>query len=195
MAVRAIVISGDPVLHSPAAPIVEFDDDLRILVQDMFETMDAAPGVGLAAPQVGVGLRVFTYSFQDDDGVDWRGVAINPELWITPVPAGVVEPDGDDEEDLDDEEGCLSFPGERFPLRRAESAILRAVDLENKPFEIRAHGWLARILQHEFDHLDGTLYVDRLEHIYSKMARKVSRKRGWGQPGRSWVPGVDNLEG
>ncbi|MDH6237154.1 peptide deformylase [Cryobacterium sp. CG_9.6] len=195
MAVRAIVISGDPVLHSPAAPVVEFDDELRLLVHDMFETMDAAPGVGLAATQVGVGLRIFTYNFQDDDDVTWRGVAINPELWITPVPAGVTQTDDEDEEDLDDEEGCLSFPGERFPLRRAESAILRAIDLDQKPFEIRADGWLARIFQHEFDHLDGTLYVDRLEHIYLKMARKVSRKRSWGQPGLSWLPGIDNLEG
>jgi len=190
MAVRAIVISGDPVLHTAADPVVNFDDDLRELVADMFETMDTAPGVGLAATQVGVGLRVFTYSFEDDDDVTWRGVAINPELWITPVPAG---PTDDDE--LDDDEGCLSFPGERFPLRRADSAVLRAVDLDQKPFEIRADGWLARIFQHEFDHLDGTIYVDRLEHVYAKMAKKVSRKRGWGEPGLSWVPGVDNLEG
>ena len=189
MAVRAIVISGDPVLHSPAAVVENFDDDLRTLVRDMFETMDAAPGVGLAASQVGVGLRLFTYSFQDDDDVTWRGVAINPELWITPVPAGHA-----DEEELDDDEGCLSFPGERFPLRRSESAILRAVDLEQNPFEIRADGWLARIFQHEFDHLDGTLYVDRLEHHYAKIAAKVSRKRGWGVPGVSWLPGVDDLE-
>ncbi|KFF60707.1 peptide deformylase [Cryobacterium sp. MLB-32] len=190
MAVRAIVISGDPVLHSPAADVEHFDDELRTLVHDMFETMDAAPGVGLAATQVGVGLRLFTYSFEDEDEVVWRGVAINPELWITPVSAVHT-----DEADLDDDEGCLSFPGERFPLRRAESAILRAVDLDQKPFEIRTDGWLARIFQHEFDHLDGTIYVDRLEHAYAKIAKKIARKRGWGEPGLSWVPGVDNLEG
>ena len=187
---RAIVISGDPVLHFPAAPVVDFDDNLRELVRDMFETMDAAPGVGLAATQVGVGLRIFTYSYQDDDEVTWRGVAINPELWITPVSAEPV-----DDEDADEDEGCLSFPGERFPLKRAESAILRAVDAEQQPFEIRADGWLARIFQHEFDHLDGTLYVDRLEHVYAKMAAKVVRKKSWGVPGLSWIPGVDNLEG
>ena len=187
MAVRPIVISGEPVLHSPAAPVVVFDDALRELVQDMFETMDAAPGVGLAGPQVGVGLRLFTFSYLDDDEVETRGVAINPELWITPVPAS----EADEDEDV---EGCLSFPGERFPLRRAESAILRAVDLEQNPFEIQADGWLARIFQHEFDHLDGTLYVDRLEHQYAKIAAKVGRKRGWGVPGVSWLPGVDDLE-
>ncbi|PXA67523.1 peptide deformylase [Cryobacterium arcticum] len=188
MAVRPIVISGDPVLHTPAQPVVEFDDDLRALVQDMYETMDAAPGVGLAGPQVGVGLRLFTFSYLDDDEVLTRGVAINPELWITPVPAG----EADEDEDV---EGCLSFPGERFPLLRSGSAILRAFDLDQKPFEIRADGWLARIFQHEFDHLDGTLYVDRLEHFYAKIATKVARKRGWGGPGLSWLPGVDDLEG
>src|SRR5665647_3391753 len=93
MAVRPIVISGDPVLHMPAAPVVDFDDELRTLVQDMFETMDAAPGVGLAGPQVGVPLRLFTFSYVDDDERAWRGAAINPELWITPVPAG--DADGD----------------------------------------------------------------------------------------------------
>ncbi|MFC5930329.1 peptide deformylase [Cryobacterium melibiosiphilum] len=190
MAVRSIVISGDPVLHSPAASVVEFDDTLRTLVTDMFETMDEAPGVGLAAPQVGVGLRLFTYSFEDDQDVLWRGVAINPELWITPVPAGEA-----DEDDPNEDEGCLSFPGERFPLRRAQSAILRAVDLDQKPFEIRADGWLARIFQHEYDHLDGTLYVDRLEHAHAKIAAKITRKRSWGVPGLSWLPGVDDLEG
>jgi peptide deformylase len=188
MAVRPIVISGESVLHLPAHPVVDFDDDLRQLVQDMYETMDAAPGVGLAGPQVGVGLRLFTYSFVDDDDIETRGVAINPELWITPVPAA----EADEDEDV---EGCLSFPGERFPLQRAAHAILRAVDLDQQPFEIHADGWLARIFQHEFDHLDGTLYVDRLEHHYAKIAAKVSRKRGWGVPGLNWLPGVDDLEG
>lgn len=192
MAVRSIVISGDPVLHSPAASVVNFDDDLRTLVRDMFETMDAAPGVGLAAPQVGVGQRIFTFSYTDEEDVSWRGVAINPELWITPVPAGVIA--DEDEDDASEDEGCLSFPGERFPLRRAFSAILRAVDTDQEPFEIHADGWLARIFQHEFDHLEGTLYVDRLEHVYRKAAAKVVRKRSWGVPGLSWLPGVDHLE-
>lgn len=188
MAVRPIVISGEPVLHSPAAAVVDFDDSLRALVQDMYETMDAAPGVGLAGPQVGVGLRLFTFSYLDENEVQTRGVAINPELWITPVPAGEADED-------EDEEGCLSFPGERFPLLRAASAVLRAVDLDQNPFEIHADGWLARIFQHEFDHLDGTLYVDRIDYSYAKIAAKVGRKRGWGGPGNSWLPGVDDLEG
>ncbi|MFF1633017.1 peptide deformylase [Leifsonia sp. NPDC058248] len=187
MAVLPIRISGDPVLHSPAAPVTAFDDELRALAGDMFETMDAAPGVGLAAPQVGVPLRLFVYGWTDDDDVLHRGVAINPVLWISP--ASIDELDEDEES-----EGCLSFPGERFPLRRSQSAILQAVDLDGEPFEVRAEGWLARIFQHEFDHLDGVLYVDRLRHPYGKASAKASRKNGWGVPGLSWLPGRDHLE-
>src|SRR5919107_1958371 len=180
MAVRPIVISGDPVLHSPAKPVTRFDSALRTLVRDLYETMDAAPGVGLAAPQVGVPLRVFTYGWVDEAGTRWRGVAINPELWITPPPPG--EPDEDEES-----EGCLSFPGERFGLRRADRAILRATDLDGERFEIAADGWLARIFQHEYDHLDGTLYVDRLGERDQRIAAKIARKLGWGKPGVSWM--------
>ncbi|CAN5209188.1 peptide deformylase [soil metagenome] len=187
MAVLPIRITGEAVLHSVAEEVTEFDDSLRQLVDDMFETMREAPGVGLAAPQVGVGLRLFVYNWTDDDGVPWRGVAINPELWLSPTPVG--EADEDDES-----EGCLSLPGERFPLIRAEHAILRAVDLDQRPFEIVAGGWLARIFQHENDHLDGVLYVDRLEHEYTKSVAKVIKKKGWGVPGQTWMPGEDHLE-
>ena len=187
MAVLPIRITGEPVLHSPAQPVVLFDDDLRTLVADMYETMEKAPGVGLAGPQVGVPLRLFVFNWEDDDEVLYRGVAINPELWISPTP--VCEADEDDES-----EGCLSIPGERFPLRRSELAILRAVDLEGEPFEIRAEGWLARIFQHEYDHLDGILYADRLEHTHAKAAAKIIRKQSWGGPGLSWTPGVDDLD-
>mgnify|MGYP001807321849 CR=1 FL=1 len=187
MAVLPIRITGETELHEVAAEVTEFDDSLRTLVDDMFETMREAPGVGLAAPQVGVGLRVFVYNWTDDDGALWRGVAINPELWLSPIPVGEA-----DEED--ESEGCLSLPGERFPLIRAEHAILRGVDLDQKPFEIVADGWLARIFQHEYDHLDGTLYVDRLEYQYEKPVAKVIKKKGWGVPGQSWLPGEDHLE-
>src|ERR671929_223177 len=86
MAILPIRITGDPVLHQPAEPITRFDDELRTLVSDMYETMLAAPGVGLAAPQVGVPLRLFVYNYPDEQGNDRRGVAINPELWISPPP-------------------------------------------------------------------------------------------------------------
>lgn len=188
MAVLPIRITGDPVLHRPARTVTKFDDELRTLVADMTETMKAAPGVGLAAPQVGVDLRVFVFDWTDDDGVRSRGAAINPTLWITPVPVG--EPDDEAES-----EGCLSIPGERFPLRRASEARLEAVDLDGTPFELRASGWLARIFQHEFDHLDGVLYADRLDFEHGKLARKAVKKNGWGVPELDWMPGLDHLEG
>ncbi|KAA9135759.1 peptide deformylase [Microbacterium caowuchunii] len=188
MAVLPIRIMGDPVLHSPATPVGTIDDEIRTLVADMFETMDRAPGVGLAAPQVGVGLRIYTYSYADDDGSPWRGVIINPELWMTPTEPG--DPDPDEES-----EGCLSFPGERFPLRRSDRVRVTGLDLDDQPVRIEVDGWRARIMQHEFDHLDGILYVDRLSDSDWKTAQKIARKRGWNRPGNSWMPGVDDLEG
>jgi peptide deformylase len=187
MAVLPIRISGDPVLHSRAHPVTKFDRALRRLVHDMFDTMAAAPGVGLAAPQVGVPSRIFVYNWTDAAGAVWRGTAINPELWITPTPIG----EADDEAES---EGCLSIPGERFPLRRSPRAYLRAKDLEGKPYDLEVEGWLARIFQHEFDHLDGILYADRLEPVHAKSIAKVLRKQGWGEPGQSWTPGVDDVE-
>ncbi len=187
MAVRAICITGEPVLHSTATEISVIDDSIRELVAAMFDTMEAAPGVGLAAPQVGLDVRVFVYDWTDDDDVRWRGVAINPALWISPLPVGELDEEGE-------AEGCLSVPGERFAVRRAERALLRATDLDGEPYEIEAHGWLARIFQHEYDHLNGVLYTDRLVHPHDRVAAKVIRKRSWGSPGQSWLPGRDHLD-
>lgn len=186
MAVRPIVISGSPVLHSPAARVEKFDAELQQLIVDMLDTMDAAPGVGLAAPQIGVSAQVFVYDYPDDEGNPRRGAAVNPELYISPLEIR--------ETTEEDEEGCLSFPGERFCLVRASHTILRAQDSQGRPFEIEGDGWFARIMQHEFDHLMGYLYVDRLDFVEAKIAAKTERKRGWGKPGLSWMPGVDNLE-
>jgi peptide deformylase len=188
MAVLPLRICGEPVLHAPAAPVTDFDEELSSLVTDMYDTMAAAPGVGLAGPQVGVAKRLFVYDWTDEENVRHRGVAVNPTLWISPLPVG--EADSDDEA-----EGCLSFPGERFPLRRAFAARLEAFDETGAPYEVRAEGWLARIFQHEYDHLDGILYVDRLTNAYARTAAKIERKRGWGAPGKNWLPGVDRLEG
>ena len=187
MAVLPIHITGNPALHTPAAEVTEFDASLHELVSDMFETMAEAPGVGLAAPQVGVGLRVFVYSWVDDEERVWRNVAINPTLLITPTPTG--EADEDDES-----EGCLSIPGERFALRRSDRAVLTALDLDGQLYEVDADGWLARIFQHEFDHLDGILYVDRLDSEYDRALAKIIKKKGWGAPGTTWLPGEDHLE-
>lgn len=188
MAVLPIRIIGDPVLHSPASPVDVIDDEIRTLVADMYETMDAAPGVGLAAPQVGVALRIYTYSYVDDDDQAWRGALINPVLWMSPPEPGSPDPD-------DESEGCLSFPGERFPLRRADRVLITGLDEEGVPVRIEVDGWRARIMQHEFDHLDGILYVDRLSDNDWKTVQKITRKRGWGRPGSTWTPGVDDLEG
>lgn len=187
MAVRPILITGEPVLHERASEVGRIDAEIRRLVRDLQETMAAAPGVGLAAPQVGVPLRLFVWDWTDADSVDHRGTAINPELWITPTPIG--EPDDEAES-----EGCLSIPGERFALRRAERALLKATGLDGKRFEIEADGWLARIFQHEFDHLNGTLYADRLTYPLNRSVAKVIRRKNWGVPGASWLPGTDHLE-
>lgn len=187
MAVLPIRILGDPVLHSVAAPVDDVTDDIRTLVSDMFETMDSAPGVGLAAPQVGVPLRIYTYSYAGDDGTPWRGVVINPVLWMQPTVPGAPDPD-------EESEGCLSFPGERFPLRRSDRVLVTGTDVDAKPVRIEVDGWRARIMQHEYDHLDGVLYLDRLDDDDWKTVHKIARKRRWGSPGVSWTPGVDEIQ-
>jgi len=186
--IRPICITGEPVLHSRASEVTEFNQELRDLVRDMFETMDEAPGVGLAAPQIGVPLRVFVYDWDAEDGSAQRGVVINPTLEVSEIPSG--DPDWDAEA-----EGCLSVPGERFPIKRAESVTVRGLDLDKNPIEITATGWFARIFQHEFDHLNGTLYVDKLVEPHKSDSQKAITEQGWGTPGLSWLPGKDKLEG
>jgi peptide deformylase len=137
---------GDPVLREPTSHVETFDDALRALVDDMFETMYAAPGVGLAANQVGIGKGFFVY----DDREGHAGFVANPEL---------SELEG--EETF--EEGCLSIPGPYHDTVRAERVRLRGRDPNGDPIDIRAEGLLARIFQHETDHLRGMLYIDRLD--------------------------------
>jgi len=185
--IRQIRIYGDPVLHQRAMEVTVFDQDLVDLVGDMFETMQSAPGVGLAAPQVGVPLRLFIYDYPDDDDNPRRGVVINPTITIGPV----------SEQAPDEElhsEGCLSVPGERFSLQRADWAIVEGVDLDQKPVKIEAEGWFARIFQHEFDHLEGIIYVDKLPVEAKKEAFETMDELGWNTPGKSWLPGTDHLE-
>ena len=140
-----IRILGDPVLKTPAKPVEQFDDGLRRLAEDMLETMYDAPGVGLAGPQVGVSLRLFVF----DDGVTGPMFMANPDL---------VFEDGE----LVEEEGCLSIPGPFYPTRRSAAITCRGHDLAGDPLEMTGEGLLARIFQHETDHLDGTLFIDRL---------------------------------
>jgi peptide deformylase len=145
MAVLRIRKLGDPVLREKARPAERFDGSFRRLVDDMFETMYAAPGVGLAAPQVGVSLRLFVY----DDGEGSMGVVANPEM-----------SELESEESRD--EGCLSIPGPFYPTVRSLRATVRGQDVEGRPLELRGEGLVARIFQHETDHTDGVLYMDRL---------------------------------
>lgn len=140
-----IRILGDPVLKSPAKPVERFDDGLRRLAEDMLETMYDAPGVGLAGPQVGISLQLFVF----DDGVTGPMFMANPELLF---------PDGE----IVEEEGCLSIPGPFYPTRRSSTITCRGQDLAGEPLEMVGEGLLARIFQHETDHLEGTLFVDRL---------------------------------
>ncbi|MBJ2119971.1 peptide deformylase [Arthrobacter sp. MSA 4-2] len=184
MAVHPVTIVGDPVLHRRAAEVETFDDELRALIADMFETMDKANGVGLAAPQIGVGLRIFVYGMANDDGVPPRGVLVNPTL-VTSKISGA-EPDPEEES-----EGCLSVPGEAYPLKRAEWVKVTGLDGDGKPVEFEATGWFARCMQHEYDHLDGKLYVDRLNARQGRKAKKAVKAQGWGVPGLTWLPGVD----
>ena len=137
---------GDPVLREPAKPVELFDRTLRRLAKDMTETMYHAPGVGLAAPQVGVSLRLYVF----DDGERGPSFLANPELY-----------DADGE--VTEEEGCLSIPGPYHPTPRFRTIRCRGVDLKGNPIEVLGEGLLARILQHETDHLAGTLYIDRLD--------------------------------
>jgi peptide deformylase len=154
---------GDPVLRQPARPVTMFDRSLRALADDLLETMYAAPGVGLAAPQVGIGLRIFTF----DDGSSGPVVVVNPEL---------LEFDGN----LVEEEGCLSIPGPYHETPRAASIRCRGVDVRGKPLDLVGEGLLARILQHETDHLDGRLYIDRLDEEGRKTVLAELRRRELG---------------
>jgi peptide deformylase len=181
VAVRPIRIVGDPVLSTPTRRVREVDDELRTLVADMFDTMAAAHGVGLAANQVGVDLRVFVYDCPDEKGRRARGVVVNPVIETSARPEGMPDPE-------DDDEGCLSVPAEQFPTGRAEWARVTGTDLDGAPVVVEGTGFLARCLQHETDHLDGLLYLDRLVGRNQRAARKAVKRNGWGVPGLAWDP-------
>ncbi|MFJ7211921.1 peptide deformylase [Amycolatopsis sp. NPDC098790] len=181
MTIHPIVIAGEPVLHQPTREITEFDAQLRTLVDDMFETMYAAEGVGLAANQIGLDLRVFVYDCPDDEGVRHKGVVVNPKLETSEIPETMPDPD-------DDWEGCLSAPGESYPTGRAKWAKVTGSDIEGNPIEVEGTGYFARCLQHETDHLDGYIYLDRLVGRHARAAKKMLKHNKWGVPGNSWLP-------
>ncbi|MBE1500497.1 peptide deformylase [Amycolatopsis lexingtonensis] len=181
MTIHPIVIAGEPVLHQPTREITEFDEKLRTLVDDMFETMYAAEGVGLAANQIGLDLRVFVYDCPDDEGVRHKGVVVNPKLETSEIPETMPDPD-------DDWEGCLSAPGESYPTGRAKWAKVTGSDVDGTPIEVEGTGYFARCLQHETDHLDGYIYLDRLVGRHARAAKKMLKHNKWGVPGNSWLP-------
>lgn len=161
MAIQPIRLFGDPVLRTPAAPVETFDKELRKLVEDLTDTMRDAPGVGLAAPQIGVSLRVFTY-------------------WIDNELGHLINPDLDLSEDVElGEEGCLSLPGLSFDTERARSVVARGMNMHGEPVLIEGSDLLARCVQHETDHLDGIVFIDRLDPQERKEAMRLVREAEW----------------
>lgn len=162
MTVRPIRLFGDPVLRSRTDDVVRFDDALRRLVDDLLDTVRVPGRAGVAANQIGVGLRAFSYNIDDE-----IGYVINPRL---------VEVRGEPEPV---DEGCLSIPGFGFARRRHPWARVSGVDLDGSPVEIAGEGVLAQALQHETDHLDGKLYIEGLEPEVKREAMRAIRHAGW----------------
>jgi peptide deformylase len=161
VAIQPIRLFGDPILRGKATEVVDFDQELRRLVQDLTDTMLDAPGAGLAAPQIGVGLRVFTWNVEDE-----VGHLVNPVLDLS-------------DETQDGDEGCLSLPGLTIDCRRALSVVARGFDMYGEPVTIQGSELLARAIQHETDHLDGVLFIDRLTPELRKQAMREIRESEW----------------
>ncbi len=161
MATRPIRLLGDPVLRTPADPVTDFDAELRALVADLQDTMLDAPGAGLAAPQLGVGLRVFVWHVDGE-----LGHLVNPDLDLS------VETE-------EGEEGCLSLPGIVADTPRAVRVVARGWSMHGEPVRVEGSALLARAIQHETDHLDGILFIDRLDRRARKLALKAIRDAEW----------------
>lgn len=165
MQIHDIVLLGDPVLRTPAAPVELFNDELRALVDQMYATMYHAEGVGLAAPQIGLSVRVFVVDVRDDDApLGGRFALINP---------AIVQVSRETDRQS---EGCLSIPGLEEVVERPERVVMRGFDPGGNPLEVEADGLLARALQHEKDHLDGVLFLDRVSALKRRMLLKKWRK-------------------
>ncbi len=161
MAIQPIRLFGDPVLRRPAVEVVDFDRELRTLVQDLTDTMLDAPGAGLAAPQIGVGLRVFTWYVDGE-----VGHLINPTLELS-------------KETQSGEEGCLSIPDLYIECQRAASAVAHGWNMYGEPVTVNGTKMLARAIQHETDHLDGVMFLERLDDANRKIAMKLIRQSDW----------------
>jgi peptide deformylase len=157
MGIRKIVTLPDPVLRKKARKITEFGPELQTLIDDMVETMREAPGVGLAAPQVGISSRLIVVEFGDEEDEDVPRklyVVVNPDIVRT------------DSETVSGVEGCLSIPQLVGNVERFDSVTVRGLNRRGQPLKIKAKGWLARIFQHEIDHLEGILFVDRTDEVW-----------------------------
>src|ERR671927_507695 len=169
MALMDIVTWPNPVLDTPGDPVTEFNNELKRLVSDMFETMYAAPGVGLAAPQVGVSKRLFVMDCSGGKDPDARVALVNPV---------VLRVEGDQTGD----EGCLSFPGIFFPVKRSLRAVVRAQNLEGEEFEFDGLELEARCMLHETDHCDGVVFLDRTTPLKRELVRrKIKRLQKQGR--------------
>ena len=162
--VRPMIRWGDPVMHRVLQPVTSYDEELRSLVADMVATMYAADGVGLAACQIGVDRAVFVFDCPDASGAHTVGVVCNPELTLPEV--------GERQLD-DDDEGCLSLPGAFVPCARPDRASVTGTGLDGEPVAFSGDGMLARCLQHETDHLRGTVFGDRLA---TKLRKKLQKQ-------------------
>ncbi|GGX77967.1 peptide deformylase 2 [Streptomyces minutiscleroticus] len=171
--VRPLTLLGDPVLHTPCEDVTDFGPELARLVEDMFATMYAARGVGLAANQVGEGLRVFVYDCPDDEDVRHLGHIVNPRL---------VEADG---VVLRGPEGCLSLPGLEAGTERYDSAVVEGVTLDGGPVRVHGTGFFARCLQHECDHLDGRVYTDRVRGWRRRRVLRAAARAPWNDGSRA----------
>ncbi|AXK33805.1 peptide deformylase [Streptomyces armeniacus] len=164
---RELRLFGDPALHAPCREVTSADGPLDRLVEDMYATMYAAQGVGLAANQVGVPLRLFVYDCPDDEDVRHRGHVVNPRL--TEAGGGTVR----------GPEGCLSLPGLEAPTVRHDHAVVEGEDLRGRPIRIPGTGFFARCLQHECDHLEGAVYADRLTGLRRRRTLRAVRRAPW----------------
>jgi peptide deformylase len=164
---------GEPVMHAPTKPVTVFDAELTALARDMFATMNASQGVGLASTQVGRDIAMFIFTCPDDDDVVHSGVVCNPVVTL---------PEGNDRNLEEAEEGCLSFPGAYEMLARPDKAVCRGQDLEGNPIEIVGTGLLARCLQHETDHLSGVVFGDRLNGKARRSLRKKAAQMAYRYP-------------
>ena len=164
MAIHEVIIMGDPILRTAAAEVDAFDPDLKTLGRDMFETMYHAAGIGLAAPQIGISQRVIVVDLRSEEEPEARLALINPKVvWAS-------------KESEKSPEGCLSIPGLEEVIKRSSAIRVEAVDIDGGSIELETEGLFARVLQHEIDHIDGILFVDRVSALKRRILMKKWKK-------------------